>query len=145
MIAVYNVSVFSLLLLELFSYLWYVVLTPHIGSATVETRNTMARLTAENIIAGLDGEPLLCPLWFLWYLLNLMYFYKLHNLCLLSLDFFSIKLLNKVSTVVLYIHNDGFFLPPLCFLFFPNKIVSGLYHSIYSSFFNMYKHSYFKE
>ncbi|CAL1282697.1 unnamed protein product [Larinioides sclopetarius] len=38
------------------------VLLPHIGSATVETRNTMARLTAENILAGLDGKPLPCPL-----------------------------------------------------------------------------------
>lgn len=31
---------------------------PHIGSATVETRNEMARLAAENIIAGLKGEHL---------------------------------------------------------------------------------------
>ncbi|KAF8793837.1 Glyoxylate reductase/hydroxypyruvate like protein [Argiope bruennichi] len=38
------------------------VLLPHIGSATVETRNTMARLTAENILAGLEGKPLPCPL-----------------------------------------------------------------------------------
>ncbi|GBM20234.1 Glyoxylate reductase/hydroxypyruvate reductase [Araneus ventricosus] len=38
------------------------VLLPHIGSATVETRTTMALLTAKNILAGLDGKPLLCPL-----------------------------------------------------------------------------------
>ncbi|CAL1282695.1 unnamed protein product [Larinioides sclopetarius] len=38
------------------------VLLPHIGSATLETRTTMALLTAKNILAGLDGKPLLCPL-----------------------------------------------------------------------------------
>ncbi|GIY06223.1 hypothetical protein CDAR_532341 [Caerostris darwini] len=38
------------------------VLLPHIGSATVETRTTMALLTAKNILAGLDGKPLPCPL-----------------------------------------------------------------------------------
>jgi glyoxylate reductase len=31
---------------------------PHIGSATVETRNAMAELAAKNIIAGLKGERL---------------------------------------------------------------------------------------
>ena len=31
---------------------------PHIGSATVETRNAMSRLAAENIIAGLKGDRL---------------------------------------------------------------------------------------
>ena len=35
-----------------------VVLAPHIGSATRETRNAMARLAAENVIAVLEGrEP----------------------------------------------------------------------------------------
>ncbi len=34
---------------------------PHIGSATEETRNAMARLAAENIIAGLKGERLPNP------------------------------------------------------------------------------------
>jgi lactate dehydrogenase-like 2-hydroxyacid dehydrogenase len=34
------------------------VLLPHIGSATTATRNAMARLCAENVIAVLDGrEP----------------------------------------------------------------------------------------
>lgn len=32
-----------------------VAVTPHIGTATVETRNAMARIAAENIIAGLNG------------------------------------------------------------------------------------------
>ncbi|ENN70525.1 glyoxylate reductase/hydroxypyruvate reductase isoform X2 [Dendroctonus ponderosae] len=38
-----------------------VVLTPHIGSATGNTRNAMAKLTAENILAGLAGEELISP------------------------------------------------------------------------------------
>jgi glyoxylate reductase len=33
------------------------VLLPHIGSATVSTRNAMARLCAENVIAVIDGRP----------------------------------------------------------------------------------------
>ena len=35
-----------------------VVITPHLGSATVETRRRMAELSAENLLAGLRGEPL---------------------------------------------------------------------------------------
>jgi lactate dehydrogenase-like 2-hydroxyacid dehydrogenase len=35
-----------------------VVLTPHIASATAETRSAMARLAAENLLAGLAGEPM---------------------------------------------------------------------------------------
>ena len=34
---------------------------PHIGSATLETRNAMAQLAAQNIIAGLKGEQLPFP------------------------------------------------------------------------------------
>jgi glyoxylate reductase len=33
-----------------------VVLLPHIGSASVETRGRMARMAAENLLAGLRGE-----------------------------------------------------------------------------------------
>ena len=33
-----------------------VVLAPHIGSATIETRNEMARIAAKNMLAVLDGE-----------------------------------------------------------------------------------------
>jgi len=33
-----------------------VVLLPHVGSGTVETRTTMSLMTAENILAGLRGE-----------------------------------------------------------------------------------------
>jgi glyoxylate reductase len=35
-----------------------VVLEPHTASATVEARTAMSRLTAENIIAALEGRPL---------------------------------------------------------------------------------------
>jgi glyoxylate reductase len=37
------------------------VIVPHIASATVGTRNAMARLCAENVIAGVSGQPL--PNW----------------------------------------------------------------------------------
>ncbi len=33
-----------------------VVLAPHLGSASVETRNQMAKMTAQNLLAGLKGE-----------------------------------------------------------------------------------------
>lgn len=36
-----------------------ILITPHIGSATIETRNKMADLSADNLLAGLKGEPLL--------------------------------------------------------------------------------------
>ena len=35
-----------------------VLITPHIGSATTETRTAMALLTADNILAGLQGRLL---------------------------------------------------------------------------------------
>lgn len=38
-----------------------VVLTPHIGSATVETRAAMTRLVVDNVLALLRGDPLLTP------------------------------------------------------------------------------------
>ena len=41
-----------------------VVLLPHVGSATLETRTAMARLAAENLLAGLRGEkPSCCINW----------------------------------------------------------------------------------
>ena len=39
-----------------------VVLTPHIGSATVETRAAMTRIVVDNVLAFERGEPLLTPL-----------------------------------------------------------------------------------
>ncbi|MEP0766511.1 MAG: D-glycerate dehydrogenase [Fimbriimonadia bacterium] len=38
-----------------------VVLTPHIGSASVQTRTGMARIAAQNLVAGLVGEMLPHP------------------------------------------------------------------------------------
>jgi glyoxylate reductase len=38
-----------------------VVLTPHIGSATVETRAAMTRIVVDNVLALARGEPLLTP------------------------------------------------------------------------------------
>jgi glyoxylate reductase len=38
-----------------------VVLAPHLGSATIETRTAMADLAARNVIAVLNGEPPLTP------------------------------------------------------------------------------------
>jgi len=35
-----------------------VVITPHIGSASYETRAKMSEMSAENIIAGIEGKPL---------------------------------------------------------------------------------------
>jgi glyoxylate reductase len=37
-----------------------VIITPHLGSATVETRQRMAELAIENLFAGLEGRPLTC-------------------------------------------------------------------------------------
>ena len=34
-----------------------VIITPHIASATKETRGKMSRMAAENLIAGLAGKP----------------------------------------------------------------------------------------
>jgi glyoxylate reductase len=36
------------------------VIAPHIASATTRTRNAMAEIAADNLIAGLDGRPLRC-------------------------------------------------------------------------------------
>jgi len=35
-----------------------VIITPHVGSATYETRSRMAVMCAENILAGLEDSPL---------------------------------------------------------------------------------------
>lgn len=41
-----------------FKKLKNVILTPHIGNATVEARNAMAEIVANNTIAALNGEPI---------------------------------------------------------------------------------------
>ena len=38
-----------------------VVLVPHLGSATTETRTAMADLAAQNVVAVLSGRPPLTP------------------------------------------------------------------------------------
>jgi glyoxylate reductase len=38
-----------------------VVLSPHLGSSTIETRTTMIQLAAQNIVAVLKGQPPLTP------------------------------------------------------------------------------------
>ncbi|KAL3684391.1 hypothetical protein R1sor_002413 [Riccia sorocarpa] len=38
-----------------------VTLQPHVGSATVETRNDMSRLVMDNLIAHFSGQPVLTP------------------------------------------------------------------------------------
>ncbi|WP_222860162.1 2-hydroxyacid dehydrogenase family protein [Gracilibacillus massiliensis] len=40
-----------------------VVLTPHIGNATIETRNAMAKLSVENMLKVLEGKPALTPVY----------------------------------------------------------------------------------
>ncbi|OWK36774.1 2-hydroxyacid dehydrogenase [Fimbriiglobus ruber] len=37
-----------------------VIITPHLGSATEETRRRMAELSVENLFLGLEGKPLKC-------------------------------------------------------------------------------------
>jgi glyoxylate reductase len=37
-----------------------VVVAPHIASATVQTRNAMAEIAADNLLAGVSGQPLRC-------------------------------------------------------------------------------------
>lgn len=39
-----------------------VVLSPHLGSSTIETRTTMIQLAAQNIVAVLSGQPALTPI-----------------------------------------------------------------------------------
>jgi glyoxylate reductase len=38
-----------------------VTIAPHLGSATEQTRQRMAELSVENLLAGLEGRPLPCP------------------------------------------------------------------------------------
>jgi glyoxylate reductase len=38
-----------------------VVIAPHIASASVSSRNGMAEIAAENLLLGLSGQPLRCP------------------------------------------------------------------------------------
>jgi lactate dehydrogenase-like 2-hydroxyacid dehydrogenase len=42
-----------------FAKLWNVVLQPHVGSATYETRRGMGQLVRDNMAAHFAGKPLL--------------------------------------------------------------------------------------
>jgi lactate dehydrogenase-like 2-hydroxyacid dehydrogenase len=35
------------------------IIAPHLGSATVQTRTRMAEISVENLLRGLAGDPLL--------------------------------------------------------------------------------------
>lgn len=37
------------------------IILPHIGSATIASRNAMANICVDNLLAGLSGNPLRCP------------------------------------------------------------------------------------
>ena len=65
------------------------VLVPHIGSATVDTRTHMATLTAENIIAGIQGQQM--PEQLCWW--SLRYFEPKN--CDNCVDFLNIFLMNN--------------------------------------------------
>lgn len=41
---------------------FFVVIIPHLGSATTKTRNDMSIIAAQNILNGLDGKPLVYEL-----------------------------------------------------------------------------------
>jgi len=47
---------------EVFFGMEHVVLMPHVGSATVETRRAMSQLTLDNLDAHFAGKPLLTPI-----------------------------------------------------------------------------------
>ncbi len=38
-----------------------VIITPHLGSATEQTRGRMAEMSVDNLLAGLAGRPLPFP------------------------------------------------------------------------------------
>jgi glyoxylate reductase len=38
-----------------------IIITPHVGSATIDTRRRMTERSVENLLAGLRGEPLPYP------------------------------------------------------------------------------------
>jgi len=38
------------------------VLSPHLGSSTIETRTTMIHLAVDNVIAVLSGKPPVTPI-----------------------------------------------------------------------------------
>lgn len=43
------------------SFILLSVVMPHLGSATVKSRNAMAKLAADNILRAVSGEEMLTP------------------------------------------------------------------------------------
>lgn len=46
---------------NLFIYIEFLVVTPHLASATRFARDGIARIAAENVLRGLAGEPMVAP------------------------------------------------------------------------------------
>lgn len=42
-------------------YIYFLVIVPHIGSATIQTRNDMATTAALNVLKGITGEEMVSP------------------------------------------------------------------------------------
>jgi len=49
-------------LLNYICFMFFIVLAPHLGSATEKTRDAMALLAVDNILAALDGTEMPAPL-----------------------------------------------------------------------------------
>lgn len=54
----WNSTACFLLIFQLF-FGYYVVVVPHLGSATIKTRDDMAIISAQNVINGIEGKPLI--------------------------------------------------------------------------------------
>lgn len=46
-----------------FSIILFAVVMPHLGSNTEKTSNEMSLIAAQNIIKGLNNEPMVYELW----------------------------------------------------------------------------------
>lgn len=57
----YIVCIILVILFKRMYFFSFIVLTPHVGSAEVSVRVKMAKLAAENILAVLDGKPMVTP------------------------------------------------------------------------------------
>lgn len=40
---------------------FFLVIVPHLGSATIRTRDDMSVVAAHNVLAGIEGSPMLSP------------------------------------------------------------------------------------
>lgn len=53
-----HTTIKSVLIKNYFFFSIILVLIPHIGSATLQTRTIMATMTAQNIVNALEGKPM---------------------------------------------------------------------------------------